>query len=214
MITYVATRFGDCIFDNFCLVSKDCVGYQAACGTSTGAMAYIRDFAARTGGYEALKRKAVLDGMLFEVFFDAEGKLRRKIKGAFFDEVFELQRVPALKASFDFIANALVAANADFHVAPGTGHDLPVTVSTTKKKTCIRVDAIYIGGANVLKNSDDAWDTDDGEPVYYAIPAAELVERLSKELAVPSRNLKVSFTPPASADEDQLRIAIGWTARK
>lgn len=188
--------------------------YQAACGTSTAAMAYIRDFAARTGEYEAAKRKALLDGMLFEVFFDADGTLRPKIKGAFFDEAFELQRVPAFKASFDFIANALVAANADFHVVPGTGHDLPVTVSTAKKKTGPLVDGIYIDGANVLRASDDAWDTDEGKPVYYAIPRAELVKRLSGDLAVPSRNLKVSFAPPLVTDEEELRLALGWTARK
>lgn len=188
--------------------------YQAACGTSTAAEAFIRDFAARTGGYEATKRKAILDGILFEVFFDADGKLRPKIKSAFFDEAFELQRVPALRPSFDFIANALVAANADFHVVPGTGHDLPATVSTIKKKKGLLVDGIYIDGANILRASDDAWDTDEGEPLYYAISPAELVKRLSEDLAVPSRNLKVSFTPPAAADEGELRMALGWTARK
>ena len=188
--------------------------YQAACGTSAAAMEYVREFVATTGGYKEPKRKAILDGMLFEIFFDAEGNLRRKIKSKFFDAVFELQRVPAFAPSFDFIADALIAANADFHVVPGKGHDLPVSVSTVKKKHGRRVDAVYIGGVDVLKAGDDAWDTDEGEPMYYAITTGELAERLSEDLAVPARNLKITYSPPAAADGDDLRMALGWTVRK
>ena len=187
--------------------------YQAACGTSSAAMAYVENFVARTAEYEEGNRKAILDGMLFEIFFDAAGDLRKKIKGDFFDTVFELQRIPAFKPSFDFIADALISAGAGYQVIPGKGQDLAVTVSTTKKKHRPRVDAIYIGGVNVLQSSEDAWDTDEGEPLYYAVPPSELAERLSKELAVPARNLKLSFVPPQAADEPELSIALGWKVR-
>ncbi len=188
--------------------------YQAACGTSAAATAYVHEFVAKTGGYGEAKRKAILDGMLFEIFFDPDGRLRRKIKGKFFDAVFELQRIPALKPSFDFIADALIAANADFHVVPGRGQDLAVTVSTAKRKGGARVDAIYIGGVDVLRASEDALDTDEGDPVFYAIAPAELGDRLSEELAVPARNLKVSYSPPEAVNEAELRMALGWSVRK
>lgn len=188
--------------------------YQAACGTSAAAIAYINDFVVRAGGYDEKRRKAILDGMLFEIFFDSEGKLRSKIKSRFFDTVFEFQRIPAFKPSFDFIADALIAANADYHVVPGKGQDLAVTVSTTKKKSGLRVDAIYIGGVDILRAGNDAWDTDEGEPVYYAIPPNELAARLSEDLAVPARNLKLTYSPAAAANKPELRMTLGWTARK
>ncbi|WP_066528950.1 MULTISPECIES: caspase family protein [Sphingomonadales] len=188
--------------------------YQAACGTSAAATSYVNDFVARTATYEEAKRKAILDGMLFEIFFDASGKLRTKIKSKFFDTVFDLQRVPTFRTSFDFIADALIAANADYHVVPGKGQDLAVTISTIQKKSGPRVDAIYIGGVDVLKVSDDAWDTDEGDPIYFAIAPNELAERLSEDLAVPARNLKLTYSPNSAAKEPVLRIALGWTVRK
>jgi Caspase domain len=188
--------------------------YQAACGTSQAAISYVGDFGSKTSGYNDAKRKAVLDGMLFEVFFDAGGNLRKKIKSRFFDEVFELQRNPAFAASFNFIANALLAANADLYVVPGKGHDLGVTVSTTKKKNGVRIDAIYIGGVDVLKVGDDTWETDKGEPMYYAISPSELNERLSEDLAVPVRHLKLTYSPTTASKESELQIALGWTVRK
>lgn len=188
--------------------------YQAACGTSSAATAYIDDFVARSSGYEVTRRKAILDGMLFEIFSNAEGKLRTKIKGNFFDTLFELQRIPVFKPSFDFIADALIAANADYYVVPGKGQDLAVTVSTTKKKSGLRVDAIYVGGVDILRASNDAWDTDEGEPIYYSISPHELAERLSEDLAVPARNLKLTYSPTTAANKSGIGMMLGWTVRK
>jgi hypothetical protein len=104
--------------------------YQAACGSANEATRFVRDFMTSTRGFELEKRKAILDGMLFEMFFDADGMLRKSIKGQFFDELFDLQRHRDLKGSFDFIAEALIAAGGNFFAVPGKGHDLAVTVST------------------------------------------------------------------------------------
>jgi hypothetical protein len=130
--------------------------YQAACGNANAAMEFVRDFMTSTSGFKPEKRKAILDGMLFEMFFDAEGELRKSIKGQFFDKLFELQRHQNLKSSFDFIAEALTAAGGDFFAVPGKGHDLAVTVSTAKKKGALFVDAIYVGGVNVLRDAERA----------------------------------------------------------
>ena len=46
--------------------------YQAACGSSNAAIGFLRNFANATSGYDESKRKAILDGMLFEVFFEFE----------------------------------------------------------------------------------------------------------------------------------------------
>jgi hypothetical protein len=185
--------------------------YQAACGGAHGAQEFLRHFVNVTGGYAQDKRKAILDGMLFEIFFDKDGKPRKRLKRQFMDEVFELQQYGELKPSFDFIAEALTATGGDFYAIPGKGHELAVTVSTKKKKDGFVVDAIYIGGVDVLR-IDDEWAD---EEVRYAMTDPDgLRDRLRDQLCLPSRLLKVSFTPKEVAAADQLLIAWHWTVRK
>ena len=188
--------------------------YQAACGSSNAATAFINDFMGATRGFQREKRKALLDGILFEVFFDSKGELRKKIKKGMFSEVFELQRYQALRSSFDFIADALQAARADFYVVPGKGHDLAVSISTKKKKGGFFVEAIYVGGVDVMRAEEDSWDTDDGKPYYMRISADQLNRELSEELVVPARSLKITYTVADAATSDELRVPMGWTVQK
>ncbi|MER9696995.1 caspase family protein [Mesorhizobium sp. M0146] len=188
--------------------------YQAACGSSNSAIVFINDFMSATDGFDKEKRKAILDGMLFEVFFDTNGELRKKIKKGMFSELFELQRYGDLKASFEFIAEALTAARADFYTLPGKGHDVAVSVSTKKKKEGFVVDAIYVGGVDVLRSEEDAWDTEDGKRFYMQITADRLNHELSEELVVPFRSLKITYTMTEAGSSNELRIPMGWTVRK
>jgi hypothetical protein len=185
--------------------------YQAACGDSTGAKDFLRNFMSTTIGYLKAKRKAILDGMLLEIFFDRDGALRDRPKKGYFEEVFELQRYEELKDSFDFIAEALTATGGDFYAVPGKGHDLAVTVATKKKKAEVVVEAIYVGGADVLRIEEE-WAA--SEIRYTGTDPDNLKSELSEHLMVPARLLKVSFTPKDAGSAEILKIPMGWTVRK
>lgn len=188
--------------------------YQAACGGANSAIAYVRSFSEMTTGYPKDKRKALLDGMLFEVFFDPQAKLRTKIKANLFNEVFDLRKHTSLRESFDFIAETLIASRGEFYALPGRGHELAVTIATKKTKDAYRVDAVYVDGADVLRPEGEEWVTeDDAGKLYSRRTAADFEEQLSQELAVPSRHLKVTYTPPEAA-EAELRVPLGHTVRK
>ena len=190
--------------------------YQAACGSSLAADTFIGDFASRTSQFEAQNRKALLDGMLFEIFFDSTGNLRPKIKNRYFDEVFDLQKNPALKNSFDFIADTLAAAGTSFFQLPGRGHELDVTVSTKKKrkKKGYVIESVFIGGQDVLQLPESDWDDLDGIPSYSKTVVERLKGNLSRELVVPQRLLNVTFTPATIGEDDVLFIPRGWSIRK
>ena len=191
--------------------------YQAACGGSHGAYAFVEKFIARTSGFSAVKRKAMLDGLLFEIFFNSKGELRDAIKGGCFNEVFELQQHMELKSSFDFIAEALTAAHADFYVLPGKGHELSITVSAKRKKGNYVVDAVYVDADNVLRRDEDvdgSGISDDEEPKFYGIVPDQFNDKLSKELVVPARLLRITYTPRASGVSTKLKVPRGWTVRK
>ena len=188
--------------------------YQAACGGSNSASAYVRSYLEMTSGYPKDKRKALLDGMLFEVFFDPQAKLRSKIKANLFNEVFELRKHAAFRDSFEFIAETLVASRGDFYALPGSGHELAVTVATKKVKDAYRVDAIYVDGADVLRPEGEEWATDDDDgKLYSRRSAADLEEQLSQELVVPSQSLKITYTPKEAATAE-LKVPLGYTVKK
>jgi hypothetical protein len=188
--------------------------YQAACGGSNAARAFVLSFMDETSGYLKEKRKAILDGMLFEVFFDPKAKLRSKIKANFFNELFDLQKHAALGDSFEFIAEALIASRGEFYALPGRDHELAVTVGTTKVKDAYRVDAIYVDGINVLRPEDEEWTLgDDEQKIYGRKDATDLKEKLSQELIVPTRLLKVTYAP-SSASKGELQFPLGYTVRK
>lgn len=50
--------------------------YQTACGGANTARAFVSDFSDKTAALATPQRKAILDGMLYEVFFDSEGQHR------------------------------------------------------------------------------------------------------------------------------------------
>jgi hypothetical protein len=187
--------------------------YQAACGTAGTAMDYIDKFVEKTRGIDLRRRKALLDGMLFEVFFDRDGNLRQAIKGESFNEVFELQRFPELKDSFDFIADALVAARGQFHALPGKAHEVAATVSTRTEGDDVIVQAVYLGGVDVLR--PEHGDFDDDDPIRYRrLSVGALKQRLCTELVVPERLLKLTFTPNASGNAEEFRFPLSWTVRR
>ena len=106
--------------------------------------------------------------MLFEIFFNAKGELREKIKSQYFDELFELQRYPEVKDSFDFISEALTAARGDFYALPGKNHELAITVVTKKLKDDYLVEGVFVNGADVLRAEDNEWDVPEDERFYAA----------------------------------------------
>ncbi|KXV76631.1 peptidase C14 [Acetobacter cerevisiae] len=188
--------------------------YQAACGGSNSAIAYVESFFEMTSGYPRKKRKAILDGMLFEVFFDPQAKLRSKIKGNLFNELFDLRKHAALRNSFDFIAETLVASLGDFYVLPGHGLELAVTVATKKVKDAYIVEAVYVDGRDVLRPDGEEQEIDGEEVRFYSRKtAAEVKEQLSQELVVPSRSLKITYTPPEAA-AGEIKVPHGYTVRK
>jgi hypothetical protein len=198
--------------DNLFVVGRNI--YQAACGGSRDATHFAQSFMDVTSGFPKEKRKAILDGMLFEIFFNPQAKLRAKIKGNLFNDIFGLQKYTALRDSFDFIAQALAASGGEFYALPGRNHELAVTVKTTKVKDTYRVEAVYVDGADVLRQEDEEYATDDTDSMrYFQREASDFEEQLSQELVVPAHLLKVTYTP-AEASNATLRVPVGYTVRK
>jgi hypothetical protein len=189
--------------------------YQASAGNSNSATAFIQEFLAKTAGAPAVSRKALLDGMLFEIFFDKTGTLRDQPKFRRFEEIFELQRFPALKDSFDFVAACLLPYAGRYYAIPGKGHEVVADVRLGTKDNDAVTD-VFVGGQQVLRvDLDDpgGWaDVDDGTIYYRKRTKAQFETWLSEEFIVPERLLKISYSH-GLADGAFVRVPMGRTCR-
>jgi hypothetical protein len=129
--------------------------YQAACGNSSVACGFINDFMSRTEAFDEIKRKSVLDGILFEIVFDSEGQLRKKPKVGFFNEVFKLMRHPELSSSFSFLSTCLGPYVDRYYVLPGTNTSVHVDILAGKvsEDEIFLVNSVKFEGREILRDT-------------------------------------------------------------
>ncbi len=189
--------------DNLFVLGRNIL--QAAHGSANSAIDWINRFLEYTKDMKPTARKALLDGILFEIFFDADGKLRETPKANVFEEVFALQEYQALKSSFAFIASALVPEAHHFFGIPGKDHAVSVDVSVDKKGT---VDGIFFGGKNILAIEDDFLAESNA---FRSLSRKQFEADLAKQMLVPHRLLTVTYNKPAKLMAN-LKMRHGYAA--
>lgn len=164
---------------------------QAAEGTAGGAVSFIEDFVAKTARMIPGKQKSILNGILFEIFFDSNGGFRRSMKDRYFNESFNLQRFGQLAPSFTFITDALQPFANRFHVAPpGRGHPVAIDLQLLDEPPGA-LDQVVLGGINLLRAEDE--DYLNGEKVYRAIARTDFEDQLYRQLLIPRRDLTLTY---------------------
>lgn len=93
--------------------------YQAACGNAFNAIEFIRELKNKLMAYNEFVRENLLNGILFEIYFNSAGLLRSgNFKVAYIDDVFKIQTVPAFRLSIEFIRRALQPYDQQLIVKP------------------------------------------------------------------------------------------------
>ena len=199
--------------DNLFVIGRNI--YQAACGNANAATHFINEFISRTNGLSPEKRKALLDGMLFEIFFDSDGKIRDNFKERHFNEVFKLQKHATAKSSFEFIAECLLPYSNRFYAIPGKANPLSIDVVLDSSKDIKNlaepvVVRLCIASDNVLRADDDS----DEEPSRFRYQDRGSFEKfISDQLLIPLHLLSFTYTGVGSKPTS-IWFPIGWTVRK
>ncbi len=167
--------------------------YQSACGSSHGAIGFVNHFAERTQPTAPEARKAILDGMLFEIFFDKGGEVRQRPKSGFFNEVFELQKLNQFTDSFDFIAKALSNRADDFYVLPGKGIAKSIDVVLRKNDAENFVESVHLDGKNILQIDEDGPNAHD-DAKYHSMTKDHFEEKLTSEMLLPKHSTKIAYS--------------------
>lgn len=188
--------------------------YQAACGRSNAAATYITDFASRSIGIKEERCRALLDGMLFEAFYDSNAELRKRFKMEKFGPLFALQRHRKFHESFDFIAECLLPNAARFHAIPGKRHEVVVDVITkpdARDRHHLLVE-VHNGGEDILWMDDEDYEPEPGEePVREKLSIANFEARLAEQMVVAPHLLRINYQSFERSGYETVHFPYGWT---
>lgn len=191
--------------------------YQSACGGSNSAKAYIADFMSRTSGLKPVQRKALIDGMLFEIFFDSNARLRKEFKMRKFQEIFFLKQHARLGSSFKFIAECLLPDIRRFYTLPGKSHAVVVDVVTEKDKKEGEhiLKSVHYGGDNILWMEDAEYASEPGEqPKLEKLSISKFEERIAEQMVVSTQLLTIKYSSFSKMGDEKIYFPYGWTTRK
>jgi hypothetical protein len=173
--------------------------YQVACGCSKAAIEYLNGFMTRTSGVKPDHRKAILDGILFEIFFNSRAQLRKEPKDESInhplEKAFDLQQYKELVDSFAFISECLLPHSEHFHAVPGKHREIAVDVVTQEQPTNKQlIQQVMFDGKNIFWIEDDDISAGQSATSYGQLSLDRFEKRLAEEMCVPRRLLRVTYT--------------------
>lgn len=186
---------------------------QTAIGGEFSANSIIKNLDAWLPKYSTGDTNHVLNGILFEIYFNSKGQFRQtNFKNDFIDDIFKLQTSEKFKSSFQFILKQLAPfKDFLFYFPTNPATALPIEVKfdpfeytfyDDKKRIEHKLVSVKHTEVELLEPYEDN--------VYNSISVnfEQFVERLCKELCVPKNMLRLSM----KAEEQELKtISIPWT---
>lgn len=191
--------------------------YQCACGSEHKAISVMTDLRhelAKLNDEEATLH--LLNGMLFEAYFDKNGEFRcKKLKARYLPELLSVQPVKKYAPSIMFIRRALEPYRASLAFLPNTLPE-PVEVRLrVRRSDPPTVTSMKIGEQQLLKETSDE---DDNVSPFWRLHHSgftikELGAQMTNEWGVPTSQISITATPK-TGEHTKLRLAentsIGW----
>lgn len=169
--------------------------YQAACGTATQAMTYLENLQAQLAAVGENTGFHMLNGMLFEIYFDSEGRFRNTAKSDEIDNVFQMEESDDFQTSFEFIQQALRPYAKNLFYAPSSGRGISADVLCIDfEDDEVAVEGIYFEGDNVLydESGENYFDPNTNNFIT-KMRKNKIIESISQAMVVPTYRLKVNF---------------------
>lgn len=169
--------------------------YPAACGNSWGAVNYMENLQEQLSTLGESIFFHILNGILFEIYFDSRGYFRNGPKTQMIDSVFRVEESEIFKKSFRFALQALTPYLKNLFYIPSSARGLSFDVVCREHEKGKKVvKAVFFEGDNVLYDDSGERYFDPSEDDFLVEKTREDIRvSLSQASAVPSYRLKVSF---------------------
>ena len=120
--------------------------YQAACGNCYDCQRFIENFS-KNAYIPSAGKLHILNGMVFEIYYNSYGGLRRNFKNEYSLEVLNIVESEEFFGSCEFIASKLVKEkDSRVYYLPGQNEKVDVTIKLEKTKDGIAIADIVIKG--------------------------------------------------------------------
>jgi hypothetical protein len=199
--------------DAFFVLGRNIV--QAAEGGAFKAENYMNNLSHKLAKFDKSAAEPVLDGMLFEVYFNSDGKVRDQPKSSYLNELLNLKDNDEYKASFDFIDQQLQPHSEKVFLIPGDADTIKtVEVFLEKEKihfskneddfyTRFLVKSIAFEGETIMTDDDGS---DNFRSHHEELDYDRFCTKLSAQLGIPKDRLKII----TNLDVDDSPIAYLW----
>lgn len=165
--------------------------YQATCGLSSDAEKYLSNLSPHLKKLDEEVAFHILNGMLYEIYFDSNDRFRECKKTVKLDAVFLLEEDEYFSTSFAFIQQALIPYQKQLFYIPGSGRDVQVDIIlSTKEDNNKAVTRLIFDGQDILYSNDGITLIEyDDDNFFYARSDTHLEDILVSGLVVPRRRL-------------------------
>jgi hypothetical protein len=180
--------------------------YQAACGDANSAKEYLRDLKSELGRLPDVASFHLLNGMLFEIYFDSKGLKRKRAKTGQFEDVLAMEEERDHAPSFDFIRKKLGPYLGELFYVPGSRTEVCVDVRVDRAIGEPAVAEVDFEGENVMYDStgEGYFELSDDLALKRTTRDAFKLE-LSEALITPSFRLRVVYTGRPIAGDELIR---------
>ena len=171
---------------------------QAACGGSFAASSYMNSLERNLSLWTKDDVNHVLNGMLFEMYFNANGQFRtiNGLKTIFINQVFALEDNPLFSSAFDFIKGQLEPYKDGLFYVPKSGVK-QVIIQTSFEQKSLPYGDLYI--LREIKFDDEVIMSDDGNSMHMAEIYTNLQSFISIKLGVPESRIHLENNIPDTA---------------
>jgi hypothetical protein len=191
--------------------------YQAACGNSQKAMEFLAELQAQLRQFPVETAQHLLAGMLYEIYFDAQGEFRDAVKFSYADKPLALVTDEAYEETLEFITFHLrghrqrlkfMPGDKDRKtirivsapVAPATG-DALVPIENTLNRPTSEIRSVIFEGIELMRDAENADENAWARMLRGAKLSPELIrDKISDELAIPKWALAIETAPMIRAD--------------
>lgn len=206
------TRIPISMFDNDQLILLGRNILQAADGGEFKSMEIIKSLNAWLTKYTANGENHVLNGMLYEIYFNSNGEFRKtRFKSQYLDDIYKLESNQSYTASFKFIQGELSPYRDTLLYIPSVP---PISISLSlvfEVTTGWLADAeseVYKLTSIKHEGNELLLDEITTEDNYVCSTYSDVVAKLKKEFCIPSNRLTLC---PSIEVEDKTKVLAPWS---
>jgi len=186
--------------------------YQCACGSERKALSVLTNLRRELAALPEVRALDFLNGMFFEVYFDAKGEFRgHNLKGRCLDKLLAQQTVRKFAPSITFIRRALEPYRHEVLFLPNIVPENVVVDIAVRRSDPPTVRSLKIGAASCLNDEPigDEYLKSAWRLSFFAFTIEELRQRLAEEWSIPVAQLTINCSPRLNP-RTKLRIQDGW----